>query len=237
MIFLEIKGMHCSACEETIQNALQDIDNVKSVSIDVASGIAQIGGNPELKNLLSAIEKSGYSAREIDQPNLDVYNKTTPSAWRELRPLFIILSCIFFGAFLLNRSMFNWSNFMMDFMGLFFIVFGLLKLIDYRNFPPAFANYDPLAKRVPIYGWAYPLIELYLGTNYLLNYNILLSLVLTIVLLGITMVGVLMKLVQKQSVQCACIGTAIKLPLTKATFIENGIMIIMASWILITNLM
>ena len=149
MIFLEIKGMHCSACEETIQNALQDIDNVKSVSIDVASGIAQIGGNPELKSLLSAIEKSGYSAREIDRPNLDVYNKTTPSAWRELRPLFIILSCIFFGAFLLNRSMFIWSNFMMDFMGLFFIVFGLLKLIDYRNFPPAFANYDPHAKRVP----------------------------------------------------------------------------------------
>ena len=236
MIFLEIKGMHCSACEETIQNALQDIDNVKSVSIDVASGIAQIGGNPELKNLLSAIEKSGYSAREIDQPNLDVYNKTPPSGWRELRPLFIILSCIFFGAFLLNRSMFIWSNFMMDFMGLFFIVFGLLKLIDYRNFPPAFANYDPLAKWVPIYGWAYPLIELYLGTNYLLNYNILLSLVLTIVLLGITTVGVSMKLVQKQSVQCACIGTAIKLPLTKATFIENGIMIIMAAWILITNL-
>ena len=105
MIFLEIKGMHCSACEETIQNALQDIDNVKSVSIDVASGIAQIGGNPEVKSLLSAIEKSGYSAREIDQPNLDVYNKTTPSAWRELRPLFIILSCIFFGAFFSSISL------------------------------------------------------------------------------------------------------------------------------------
>jgi len=88
-----------------------------------------------------------------------------------------------------------------------------------------------------MYGWAYPLIELYLGTNYLLNHNLLLSLVLTITLLGITTIGVLMKLVQKQSVQCACIGTAIKLPLTKATLIENGIMIIMAAWILITNLM
>ncbi len=236
MIFLEIKGMHCSACEETIQNALQNIDNVKSVSIDVASGIAQIGGNPKLKILLSSIEKSGYSAREIDQPNLDMYNKTTPSGWRELRPLFIILSCIFFGAFLLNRSMFIWSNFMMDFMGLFFIVFSLLKLIDYRNFPPAFANYDPLAKKLPIYGWVYPLIELYLGTNYLLSQNIFLSLILTISLLGITTIGVLMKLVQKQPVECACIGTAIKLPLTKATLIENAIMIIMAAWILITIL-
>tara|TARA_Y100000748_G_scaffold15533_1_gene12163 strand:- start:285 stop:974 length:690 start_codon:yes stop_codon:yes gene_type:complete len=228
--------MHCSACEETIQNALQNIDNVKSVSIDVASGIAQIGGNPKLKILLSSIEKSGYSAREIDQPNLDMYNKTTPSGWRELRPLFIILSCIFFGAFLLNRSMFIWSNFMMDFMGLFFIVFSLLKLIDYRNFPPAFANYDPLAKKLPIYGWVYPLIELYLGTNYLLSQNIFLSLILTISLLGITTIGVLMKLVQKQPVECACIGTAIKLPLTKATLIENAIMIIMAAWILITIL-
>lgn len=229
--------MHCSSCEETIQNAIQNIENVKSVLIDVETGIAQISGNPDLKSLLSAIEKSGYSGREIDQPNLNVSNKTTRSTWRELRPLFIILSCIFFGAFLLNRSMFNWSNFMMDFMGLFFIVFGLLKFIDYRNFPPAFSNYDPLAKKLPIYGWAYPLIELYLGTNYLLNHNILISLILTIILLGITTIGVLMKLVQKQPVQCACIGTAIKLPLTKATLIENGIMIIMAAWILITNLM
>ncbi|MBT4926684.1 heavy metal transporter, partial [bacterium] len=29
-------------------------------------------------------------------------------------------------------------------------------------------------------------------------------------------------------IQCACLGTAIKLPMTIATLIENGIMILMA---------
>ncbi len=220
--------MHCSACEETIQNALQDIDNVKSVSIDVASGIAQIGGNPEVKSLLSAIEKSGYSGREIDQPNLDVYNKTTPSAWRELRPLFIILSCIFFGAFLLNRSMFIWSNFMMDFMGLFFVVFSFFKFLDYKNFPNSFSMYDPLAKNLPIYGWVYPFIEAALGLMFLFKIEIYLAIFLTVLFLSITTVGVVKVLSNKEEVQCACLGTAIKLPMTIATLIENSIMIVMA---------
>ena len=220
--------MHCSACEETIQNALQDIDNVKSVSIDVASGIAQIGGNPEVKSLLSAIEKSGYSGREIDQPDLDVYNDTTPSAWRELRPLFIILSCIFFGAFLLNRSMFIWSNFMMDFMGLFFVVFSFFKFLDYKNFPNSFSMYDPLAKNLPIYGWVYPFIEAALGLMFLFKIEIYLAIFLTVLFLSITTVGVVKVLSNKEEVQCACLGTAIKLPMTIATLIENSIMIVMA---------
>jgi hypothetical protein len=35
-------------------------------------------------------------------------------------------------------------------------------------------------------------------------------------------------LLAKKSIQCACLGTALKLPMTEATFIENAIMIIMA---------
>ena len=32
----------------------------------------------------------------------------------------------------------------------------------------------------------------------------------------------------KKEIKCACLGTAIKLPMTIATLIENGIMILMA---------
>ena len=49
--------------------------------------------------------------------------------------------------------------------------------------------------------------------------------------------GVLSNLIQKKSVQCACMGTAIKLPLTKATLVENIIMVGMASWMLVTILL
>jgi hypothetical protein len=46
--------------------------------------------------------------------------------------------------------------------------------------------------------------------------------------LGITTVGVSKALLDKKSIRCACLGTALKLPMTEATFIENSIMLVMA---------
>ena len=117
---------------------------------------------------------------------------------------------------------------MIDFMGLFFIVFSFFKFLDYKNFPNSFSMYDPLAKNIPAYGWIYPFIETMLGIMFLSRINIILSLVLTIGILGITTIGVIKVLYNKENIQCACLGTAIKLPMTIATLIENGIMIVMA---------
>ena len=117
---------------------------------------------------------------------------------------------------------------MIDFMGLFFIVFSFFKFLDYKNFPNSFSMYDPLAKSIPEYGWIYPFIETILGIMFLSRINIILSLVLTIGILGITTIGVIKVLYYKENIQCACLGTAIKLPMTIATLIENGIMIVMA---------
>jgi hypothetical protein len=63
---------------------------------------------------------------------------------------------------------------------------------------------------------------------FLFRIQIPLALVLTILILGITTVGVTQSLLSKKAIQCACLGTALKLPMTKATFIENTIMIVMA---------
>jgi hypothetical protein len=53
-------------------------------------------------------------------------------------------------------------------------------------------------------------------------------LVVTLVILGATTIGVVQSLLNKRQIQCACLGTALKLPMTQATFIENAIMIAMA---------
>jgi len=37
----------------------------------------------------------------------------------------------------------------------------------------------------------------------------------------------------KSAIHCACLDTALTLPMTKATFIENSIMLFMAIWMLI----
>ena len=59
------------------------------------------------------------------------------------------------------------------------------------------------------------------------------ALILTLIILGATSFGVLKILIRKEEIQCACLGTAIKLPMTKATLIENSIMIIMATWMIL----
>ena len=93
--------------------------------------------------------------------------------------------------------------------------------------------YDPLAKNLPIYGWVYPFIETALGLMFLFKIEIYLAIFLTVIFLSITTVGVVKVLSNKEEVQCACLGTALKLPMTKATFIENSVMIIMAMFFLI----
>ena len=121
---------------------------------------------------------------------------------------------------------------MLDFMGLFYIVFSFFKMLDLKGFPESFKMYDPLAKRLPIYGWIYPFIETALGLMFLMRYEVGLALVVTLVVLGITTIGVTKTLMDKKSIRCACLGTALKLPMTEATFIENTIMIAMAALML-----
>jgi hypothetical protein len=129
---------------------------------------------------------------------------------------------------LLHYDSWDTSYFMLDFMGLFYIVFSFFKLLDLKGFPQSFRLYDPLAKAVPAYGWVYPFIEVALGIMFLMRFQIEIALIVTLVILGITTIGVTKVLFSKTTIQCACLGTALKLPMTKATFIENSIMIVMA---------
>ena len=66
-----------------------------------------------------------------------------------------------------------------------------------------------------------------------MRFVILLAFIITIIILGITSIGVTKTLLDKKSIQCACLGTALKLPMTKATFIENSVMIVMAVMMLL----
>ena len=67
-----------------------------------------------------------------------------------------------------------------------------------------------------------------LGLMLLIRFEIKIALIITLIVLGITTIGVTKTLLDKKSIRCACLGTALKLPMTEATFIENIIMITMA---------
>ena len=66
-----------------------------------------------------------------------------------------------------------------------------------------------------------------------MRFQITTAFVVTIIILGVTTVGVTKTLLDKKSIRCACLGTALQLPMTEATFIENAIMLVMASIMLL----
>ena len=147
---------------------------------------------------------------------------------KQLKPLFIILGYIFIASILLNYKNWNLTNAMLDFMGLFYIVFSFFKILDIKGFSMSFRMYDPLAKKAPIYASIYPFIEVLLGVMFLTRYEVNIALVITVIVLGVTTIGVTQTLLNKRAIKCACLGTTLNLPMTEATFIENALMIIMA---------
>jgi copper chaperone CopZ len=228
-----ITGMTCNNCKTSVEKALLSIENVKDVAIDLEVSEAKISMVKHVSiETFQNVLPSKYSISELKETNVfnSVPSETTEeeSSFKQLFPLFLIFGYILGASVLLNRNPWSTDSFMLDFMGLFYIVFSFFKLLDLKGFPDSFRMYDPLAKLIPTYGWVYPFIELVLGLLFLMRIEIPLALIVTLVILGTTTIGVTKSLLSKKTIQCACLGTALKLPMTKATFIENSIMIIMA---------
>ena len=233
-----VTGMTCNGCKASVEKTLNSIENVETVSVDLEASEAKITMNKhvDVETIRKALPDK-YSISEKTEQNIFISSSTQfeeeKSELKQLFPLFLIFGYISIAAILMNINPWDGSSFMLDFMGLFYIVFSFFKLLDLKGFPESFKMYDPLAKIIPAYGWVYPFIELALGVLFLMRIQIPLALIITIVILGITTSGVSKTLLYKKSIQCACLGTALKLPMTRATFIENSIMIVMATLMLI----
>jgi cation transport ATPase len=228
-----VTGMTCNGCRASVEEKLNAHPDVIKASVDLEQSEASIEmvKHISIEKLQSTLSDK-YSISEkkeqnIFEPSSEVV-KEEISELKQLFPLFLIFGYIIIASVLLNKNPWDSNEFMLDFMGLFYIVFSFFKLLDLKGFPESFRMYDPLAKVVPVYGWIYPFIEVALGVMFFMRFQMLIALVLTLIILGLTTIGVTKVLLDKKSIQCACLGTALKLPMTKATFIENTIMIFMA---------
>tara|TARA_Y100001934_G_scaffold49037_1_gene59601 strand:- start:656 stop:1345 length:690 start_codon:yes stop_codon:yes gene_type:complete len=227
LIELKIQGMHCEACVSKIEEALYNINGIEKVAVNLKNEMATIQGDATIDKIINIIDDLGYTAR------LNNNSEIKESTVIKLFPLYLSFLYITAGSLIINRSEFILGNFMYDFMGLFFIVFSFFKFLDYKNFPGIFKMYDPIAKVIPLYGWIYPFVESMLGLAFLIREQLYIALIISLFILVITTVGVITTLMRKESIQCACLGTALKLPMTTATIIENSIMLFMTVWMLI----
>ena len=229
-----VSGMTCLSCKTNVENSINSHEHVTEAIVDFEKKELIVNSNKylELKTFQKLLNSKYMISIKDNKENfkpkasLEYQEK---SKIHQLKPLLLIILYITTASILLHYNNWSWDEFMLDFMGLFFIVFSFFKMLDLNGFAQSFKMYDPLAKRLPIYGWIYPFIETALGIMFLMRFQVNIALIMTLVVLGITTVGVTKTLLDKKSIRCACLGTALKLPMTEATLIENTIMIAMAA--------
>lgn len=151
------------------------------------------------------------------------------------RPLILVLTAILAVIAVLQwrQDGFNLQESMRLFMGLFFLCFGSFKLLDWKGFVHAYQGYDIIAKRSRLYAYLYPLVELCLAGLYLANWYPYWTNVATVVVMGVSSIGVIEAVTNKRKIQCACLGTVVNLPMTTVTIIEDvgmGLMALLMLW-------
>ncbi len=230
----KISGMTCNNCRASVEEKLASVEGVQNVSVNLEKAEAEITMHHHIATeTFQKVLPPKYAISEKAERNIfasstmgmEVEEK---SKLQQLKPLFLIFLYITVASVLLNYRSWSTSAFMLDFMGLFYIVFSFFKMLDLKGFPESFKMYDPLAKVFPPYATIYPFIETALGLLFLMRFQIEIALIATIIILGITTIGVTQTLLSKKKIKCACLGTALNLPMTEATFIENTIMLLMA---------
>jgi copper chaperone CopZ len=229
-----VSGMTCNGCKNSVEKSLLKFNEIVEATVNLEKKEVEVLLNDEIsvQNLQTGLADKFVISEKIK--NVDtIFKEEETSQIKQLYPLFLIFTFITTASILIHYRDWKIAEFMYTFMGLFYVVFSFFKFLDVKGFAASFAMYDPVAKILPNYGLVYPFIELALGLCFLMHFQIMSALILTIVILGITTVGVTKSLLNKQTIKCACLGSVLNLPMTKATFIENSIMIFMAIFMIV----
>ncbi|HEY8280485.1 MAG TPA: MauE/DoxX family redox-associated membrane protein [Bdellovibrionota bacterium] len=220
---------------QKITDALKDDPRIKNLQVTLDPPQIHLDSTEPLsaeviQQRLSPLKK--YSVTEADRGA----SASVPFSSLILRYLPLIL---LFGLsagipalnLMLGRS--DFDHWMYQFMGATLVALAYFKFLDLPKFAEAFATYDPIASRLFPYGYLYPFFEITAGIGFLLALEVKILSVFVILFLLPTTVGVINALRKKRKFQCACLGTAFNLPLTKVTIVENVLMMAMSATILI----
>lgn len=233
-----IKGMTCDGCKAKVKSALEGFSEIEEVDIDLRTGKAQVTMNQHvsaaaLQKALS--DKGNYSITEELPAVSPVYQEEQNSFLATYKPLLMIVSFIAGTSLLVQYPFQNFSGmlWMRHFMAGFFIVFSFFKLLNLRGFVDSYRMYDLVAEKWKSWGYIYPFLELALGIAYLTAWNPWVTNITTVIVLGVSTIGVVKSNLDKKKIQCACLGDVFNLPMSKVTIIEDTSMVAMAALMLV----
>lgn len=232
-----IDGVTCGGCAAKVKAALAPFATSVDVSLNPSVVTIDAASPPDHAQMNAALREVGnYHLR--DGQLAELTEVKTKGFFATYRPLLILVGYITFcslaGASV--AGVLSIDFYMMNFMAGFFLVFSAFKFLNLEGFVAAFARYDLLAAKWRDYGYVYPFIELGLGLLYLFRLFPTATLVATLLIMGFSSLGVIDAVRKKKILECACLGTVLKLPVGTVTLIEDIGMTVMAAIMLLMML-
>ena len=230
--------MTCTGCVAYVRSKLESSEFISSVTVRLDPPEAEIEFTKPLPTsiLQGIIEKNGkYIIQELPQPSMELDDGLLEESISTFKPLILIIAFIS-GASLLTQFPFDDFSLMLwmrHFMAGFFIVFSFFKLLNLSGFAMSYKMYDIVAAKWNFWSYLYPFVELTLGILYLIDIYPLYTNLATVIVLGVSSIGVIKSNLDKSSIKCACLGDVFNLPMSTVTIIEDLSMVLMAVLMLV----
>lgn len=236
----KITGMTCDTCQAKVQKTLQNVKGVTNAKVDWQKGEADITMENHINTSVFQEALKVYPKYQLSEKMhvaMPVFEEEKKTWFETYKPVLLIFAYITGITLLIQIAMgeFMWMEWMNHFMAGFFITFSFFKLLNLSGFADSYMSYDIIAKRWRGWGYVYAFVELGLGTAYLMNFDPIITNIVTLFVMGLSIIGVLQSVLNKRKIKCACLGDIFNLPMSTITIIEDGLMIGM-SVIMLLNL-
>lgn len=235
-----IAGITCNGCVTKVRSELLKLGDVLSADVQIEAPQATITMQKHIPVhvLQQAVSNAGTKYVINEAGGHAMAQMAGEQTGDSYYPIFLIFAYITGISLVIQlaQQQFDVMEWMSHFMAGFFLVFSFFKLMNIKGFAEGYRSYDIVAKKIPVYGYIYPFIELALGIAFLTGFNPLVTNTVTLVVMTISTIGVVQSLLKKTPFQCACLGTVIKLPLSKVTLFEDVLMMAMSAvmlWMLV----
>jgi copper chaperone CopZ len=233
--------MTCNNCVAKVKSELLKLGDVTNADVQLQAPQATITMQKHIPTsvLQDAISKAGEKYKITDTDTSMSHHgsmaQEATDTGNSYFPIFLIFGYIAGISLLVQAAQggFHLMQWMSHFMAGFFLVFSFFKLMNLKGFAEGYQSYDVVAKAVPAWGFIYPFVELVLGIAFLTGFNPLVTNAVTLVVMGVSTIGVVQSLLKNTPFQCACLGTVIKLPLSKVTLFEDLLMVAMSAIMLV----
>ena len=229
----QIQGMTCLGCADTIQTRLRKESDVISAEVSFENKELLLDAKVPVDNEYIDSIISNLGNYNVKSQNANLLSKFLEHLSSK-KPILLALTIVIVSSLSIQTPFqnFDLDNWFITYMGLFFMLFSFLKLLNIKGFSLTFSRYDLLGKNIPGFAISYPFLEFCLGVAFLTNSLLIAANLATLIFMISQSIGVGNVLRKKEIIQCACLGSSINLPVSYLTLIENLAMVSMSSYML-----